>query len=215
MARSINDLYNLGLYIVRKERGVFLTTTKFSANLDAGQYDAFEEYFKLYGIDQTVHDALRPFRTYVGFLSGVDGTVGYQTNYLHLLGAPFTIIGSTINQIKFVNEDELPFALTSQLRAVTTSYPIAVETSSGFKIYPEQAQYGAYWYLRKPATPVWGGTQVGRDVTYNSLTSTQLEWTESYWNNILAKTLRYSGVNMNEQGVYEYASQYNMETKAQ
>jgi hypothetical protein len=213
MGRNINDLYNLTLYIVKKERGIFITPNQFSANLDAGQYDAIEEYFKLYGENQIVHDALRPFRTYVGFLSGADGTVSYQTNYLHLLGSPFTTTGSTINQIKFVNEDELPFALTSQLRPVTTSYPIAVESGYGFNIYPQQAQYGAYWYLRKPATPVLGYTQAGRAITYNSLTSTQLEWVEIYWNNILAKALVYSGVNMNEEGVTKYAMAYDAETK--
>lgn len=213
MARTIDDLYNLARYIVRKERGVFLTTTQFSANLDAGQYDAFEEYFKLYGTDQIVHDALRPFRFPVTFTSDSAGAVAYNSNYLHLLGTPYTIVGSTISEVKFVNEDELPFALMSQLRPVSATYPIAVETSAGFTIYPAQVHTGTYRYLKKPATPNWAGTQVGRVVTYNNLTSVQLEWVEIYWNNILAKALVYSGINMDEEGISQYAEKYNQETK--
>lgn len=213
MARSINDYFNLYLYICRKERGAYITTAQFTQNLDAGQMDAFAEWFKLYGINQEVHDALRPFRVYQPFTSSSAGFVTYPSDYFALLGQPFTVTGSTVNRIDFVNEDELPFALTSQLRAVTTGYPIAVDTSTGFSIYPQSQQTGAYFYLRRPATPVYGYTQSGRVITYDSSTSTQLEWNELYINHILAKALKYAGINMNEDGVYQYAEQFNQETK--
>lgn len=211
--RNINDLYNFYRYIVRKSRGVYVTMPQFNANMDAAQTDAFTEYFKGYGANQEVHDALRVFKVYQPFTSTSAGFVTYPDDYYHLLGNPFTVTGSTVNTVKAVNEDELSFALTSQLRSVTTVYPIMVDTSTGFSLYPQSQQTGAYFYLRRPATPVLAYTQVGRDVTYDSANSTQLEWEEIYWNNILAKALRYAGVNMNEQGISEFANQYNAETK--
>jgi len=213
MARTINDLYNFYQYIVRKERGVFVSISQFTSNMDAGQMDAFLEYFKGYGVNQEIHDALRVFKVYQSFTSDGSGYVTYPSNYFHLLGNPFTLAGSTVNTLKFVNEDELSFALTSQQRAVTNTYPIAVDTSTGFSIYPQATQIGAYFYLRRPAAPVLAYTQSGRTITYNSAGSTQLEWEEIYWNNILAKALRYAGVNMNEQGISEFAQQYNSETQ--
>jgi len=211
--RNINDYYNFYLYVCRKERGTFVTPTQFTQNLDAGQLDCFEEWFKPYGANQEIHDALRPFRVYQIFTSNAAGFVTYQSDYFHLLGQPFTVTGSTVNRIEFLNEDELPFALTSQLRPVTTAYPIAVDTSTGFSIYPQTTQTGAYFYLRRPATPVLSFTQVGRVITYDSATSVQLEWNEVYINNILAKALKYAGINMNEQGILQYAEAYNNETK--
>lgn len=213
MARTLDGYYNLYLYIVRKERGVMVTPAQFTQNLDAGQMDAFAEWFKLYGIDQSVHDALRPFRVYQTFTSSSDGFVTYPSNYFALLGTPYTVTGSSVREIKFLNEDEFAFALTSQLRPVTTSYPIAVDTATGFSIYPQSAQVGAYFYLRRPATPVYGYTQSGRVITYDSSTSTQLEWNELYINHIMAKALKYAGINLNEDGVYQYAEQFNQETK--
>jgi hypothetical protein len=213
MARNISTLYDFYQYILRKERGVFQSPAQFTTNLDAGQLDCFEEWFKPYGANQEIHDALRPFRTYQPFTSSSAGFVTFPSDYLHLLGQPFTVTGSTVNRIDFLNEDELPFALTSQLRPVTTAYPVAVDTSTGFSIYPQSTQTGAYFYLRRPATPVYGYTQSGRTITYNSATSTQLEWNEIYWNNILAKALKYAGVNMDEDGIYKYAEMYNQETK--
>lgn len=211
--RSINDLYNFYQYVVRKERGVFVTIPQFNANMDGGQMDAFMEYFKGYGENQEVHDALRVFKVYQPFTSSAAGFVTYPSNYFHLLGSPFTVTGSTVNTLKFVNEDELSFALTSQLRAVTTAYPIGVDTSTGFSIYPQSTQSGAYFYLRRPATPVLAYTQSGRTITYDSANSVQLEWGETYWNNILAKALRYSGVNMDEKGISDFAEMYNKETQ--
>lgn len=213
MARSISDLYTFYLYIVRKERGVFVTPAQFTANLDAGQMDCFEEWFKPYGENQEIHDALRPFRVYQQFTSSSSGFVTYPDGYMHLLGTPFTVTGSTVNTVKFVNEDELSFALTSQLRAVTTAYPIAVDSNTGFSIYPQSQQTGAYFYLRRPIAPIYGFSQVGRVITYNSATSVQLEWNEIYINNIIAKSLRYAGINMNDEGVAKFAEIYNQETK--
>lgn len=213
MARSINDLYNLFRDICRKERGIYITIPQFNSYMDSGQMDAFMEYFKGYGENQQIHDALRVFKVYQPYTSTSAGFVTYPSDYLHLLGNPFTVAGSSVNTVKFVNEDELSFALTSQLRAVSNSYPIAVDTSTGFSIYPQSTQVGAYFYLKRPATPNLAYTQVGRVITYDSAGSTQLEWEEIFWNNILAKALRCAGVYMEEKGVSEFAENYNAQTQ--
>jgi hypothetical protein len=212
MARTINDYYNFIRYIVKKERGVFITIEQAMANLDAAQLDCVEMWFKPYGVDQQVHDALRDFKIYQPFTSNSAGFVTFPSDYLHLIGQPYTVTGSTVNRIEFVNEDELPFALTSQLRPVSTSYPVAVDNPTGFNIYPQTLQVGAYFYLRRPAAPVLDYTQVGRAITYNSAGSTQLEWNEVYINHIIAVSLKYAGINMSEPEVSKFADQYANET---
>ena len=213
MARSLDDIYQFMRYIIRKQRGVFLTTAQAMQALDNGQMTCFGEWFKLYGVNQEVHDALRPFRIYYPFTSDSSGFVTFPDGYLHLVGQPFTVTGSTVNRIDFVNEDELPFALTSQQRPVTNTYPIAVDTSSGFSIYPQQTQIGFFTYLRRPNTPVYAVVQSGRFIAFDATNSVELEWSDAYINNIIAKALNYIGVNMNEQGVTDFATQYNQETK--
>lgn len=213
MPRNLSNLYDFYQYIVRKERGVFVTPPQFTQNLDAGQLDAFEEYFKLYGVDGTTHDALRPFRVYYMFTSDAAGIVTFPSDYQHILGTAYTVMGSTVNEITFVNDDEFVSALMSQLRPVSIYSPIAADRGVGFQIYPSQLQIGFFNYIRRPAIPVYGFSQVGRELTYNPLTSTQLEWTEVYQNNIIAKALRYAGINMDEQGVSQFAEMYNAETK--
>jgi hypothetical protein len=211
--RDINSLYELFRDIVRKERSVFIKIPQFNTYMDSGQLDAVEEWFAPYGDTQRLHDALRKLRVYLPFTSDYAGFVNFPSDYLHLIGNPFTVTGSTTNQIKFVNEAEFAFAIRSKGRPVTNSYPIAIDTSSGFSIYPQQEQVGYLWYLKRPATIKLAYTQLGRTVTYDPAGSVQPDFSDAYLNNILAKALRYAGVYIDEQGVSDFANQYNQETR--
>lgn len=213
MARSLDDLYQFMLYIVRKERGVFITTTEATAALDNGQMDAFGEYFKIYGGTQVVHDALRSFRVYYQFTTDAAGFVTFPEGYLHLLGGAFTVTGSTVNEVVFYNEDEFTRALISQLRPVSNTNPIAKDTSTGFSIYPQSLQVGFFNYLKRPATPNYVSIVNGRQIIYDNFNSVNLEWSDAYLNNIVARALKYVGVNMNEEGVYAFAESYKKETE--
>lgn len=203
--RDLNSFYNLSLYIARKERGILLTTTEFTQNLDSGQMERFEEDFKIYGLNQEIHDSLRPFRVYKPFASATDGSVVFPDDYQHLLASVFTVTGSTVNPVVFVEPDEFPDAITNQLRPVNLSNPIALDNSTGFNIFPQSQQTGAYQYLRRPAIPVYGYTQVGRTITYNPLTSVQCEFEDSYMNNILARSFKPLGINLDETAISQYA----------
>lgn len=213
MAYNINDVYNFLTFIVRKERGVFITIPEAMQTLDNAQLEATEDWFSGYGATQILHDAIRKLRAQVQFTSASDGMVSFASDYLHMIGNPYTVTGSTINAVRFVNEDELPYALTSQLRPVSTSKPIAKDSSVGFQLYPQTTQTGFYNYLKRPATPVLGYTQVGRTITYNPATSTQLEFTDVYINNILSRALKFWGINMAEQDIQQFAQLQTQETK--
>lgn len=211
--RNINDCYNLCLYIVRKERGVFLKVADFNANIDAGLLDAVELWFQGYGENQILHDAIRPLRIYQPFTSNTGGFVNFNSNYIHLLGGVFTVYGSAVTKPTMINEDEFVDAMRSQLRAISNEYPIIVDTATGLSIYPQSTQTGAYWYLRRPVSPSLAVTQVGRDLTYDATNSVQIELNEIYWNNVVARALKYAGVNMDEDGVYKFAQAYQQETQ--
>lgn len=211
--RTIYDLYLFMLYICKKEQGVFLKVSQFNQNINFGMLDAVETWFAGYGVNQHIHDALRPIRVYQSFTSNTSGLVVFESNYIHLIGTPYTIMGSTPTNPRFVNEDEMPSALTSQLRTVDMENPVLVDAGTGFQIFPQTTHIGMYWYLRRPTQALLAVTQVGRVVTYDPITSVQIELNEMYWNNILAAALKYTSINMDEKGIYEYAAQYQKETE--
>lgn len=209
--RNISDIHNFIDFIIMKERGAFITPEEIDEALDAGQLTQFAIYFAPYGQNQTIHDALRPFRIYYPFTSASDGSVTFPSDYLHMLGSPFTVYGSTIYSVNFVNEDEWVNAVRSQLRPNTLGNPIARDTSTGFALNPQQQQIGFFTYLKRPAIPVYGYTQVGRVITYDPLTSTQLEWSDIYINAIIGQALKYLGVNLTEEQILQYGDQMSAE----
>lgn len=211
--RNIYQIYQFFVYLVRKQiGGSLLTIQEAMQALNSGQLDAVETWFADYGVNQKIHDAIRQLRVYQPFTSDSSGMVTYPSDYLHSLGTPFTVYGSAVTNPTFKNEDEVAFALTSKLRPVDMENPMIVNTATGFSIYPQATQVGAYWYLRLPAAPVLGYTQNGREITYDQSTSTQLEFTDVYVNNILARALQYVGVNMSENEISAFANVYNKET---
>ena len=211
--RSINTLYELFRSLVRKERGVWVTIPQFNNYMDSGQMDAVAEWFAPYGESQKLHDALRKLRVYYQFTSDAAGFVTLPSDYIHILGSPFTVTGSTINEVNFVNESELTFAIKSQQRPLSNSYPIAIDTSTGFSIFPQQTQIGFFNYLKRPATITLAVTQVGRAITYDAANSIQPDFSDIYFNHLIAYALKYAGVFMDEKAVTDFANQYGETTQ--
>lgn len=212
--RDINSIYNFMLYLVRKERNVYLSPDECTASLDTAQLDKLEDDFKPYGTTQTLHDSLRKFRVYYNFTSDSSGAVTFPSDYLHMIGSPQTVYGSTANQVTFIQEDEWVNAVNSQLRPVSLTSPIARDIATGFNLFPYATQSGIFTYLRRPVTPVYGFTQVGRVITYDPNTSVQLEFSDVYVNNIIARALAYLGLNMSEADLSKFSEIYQQQTKA-
>lgn len=213
MAYNLNDIYNFMVFIVRKERGVFVTIQEFESTLDNAQIEAVEDWFAQYGENQKIHDAVRKIRVQKDFTSSANGTVTFESDYLHQLGGVYTILGSSLNVVNFVNEQEFALAAKSQLRPVTSNSPIAKDVTNGFQIYPSSSYVGVYNYLRRPLKPVYGYTTNGRTITYDNATSTQLEFTDVYINNIISRALKFWSINMAEQDIQVFAQNQTQETK--
>lgn len=209
--RNIQQINDLLRFIIRKQRNIFITIAEADDALDASQLDVFNKFFELYAISQTIHDALDNFRVYQPFTSASDGSVPYNADYFHLLAGVFTVTGSTVNKVRFVQTDEWPDAITSQLRPVSLLKPIALDTATGFQLFPQSQQTGAYTYMRRPLAPVYAYSQVGRVITYDPINSIQLEWLDIYINPIIFNTLKYYGINLDDDKLIQFGEMMDKE----
>ena len=171
-ARNISDIFSLVNYITRTERGVFIAPSEFNEVITAAQLELFQYFWTSYQADQKVEDALQPFKVLrYQFASNSSGLVTFPSDYVHLFLGVFSIYGSTVCPVQFVDNENVADAVTNQLRPVTLSNPIAESSPTGFQMYPMSTQIGFYSYLRLPAQPVYGYTQVNRVITYDPNTS--------------------------------------------
>lgn len=210
-------------FFAEKSQLGFLSPEQKDSVLDQAQMKRFTELFDnpneyakgdansrmAYGKSQKIHDSLLPFKKTVTFTGGSfsSGVYTLPADYLHLLSMDINISdpdapsGVTYEAVDFVLEDRWSERRKSQLIPVSSTRPIAklVTTTAPAKaieMFPAQGYAGTLSYMKRPATPVFDYTLVGRVITYDEPGSTQLEWDDEEVNNIIAKAMQLFGINL-------------------
>lgn len=214
---EINDFIDL---ITSKERGGFNTYAEKDSALDRASLTLFGLYRKIYSRSIEAKEALAPFRGIYEYTTNGEGEITLSTNlvFAHLLAmdvmvndpdAPSGFNPDRRYPVTFVNEDEISERLDSQVKPPTRTAPIADIVGVGmYNLYPQVVHAGNIYYLKRPDVPVFGYTQVGRVITYNPGTSTQLEWTEPYLNEVIFLAIRYLGINLDNEKLNQYMTQF-------
>jgi hypothetical protein len=164
-----------------------------------------------YGLNQSVNVKLAPFKKATPFTNADNpaGLLSLPTDCMYVNAITVSVYDNTVGAlnkpVEFVTEDELAFRLTSTLVPVSDSYPVGTEQASNkTQLYPKTAKAGTIYYFKKPAAPVYSYTQAGRIITYQSSTSTQLEWDDVSVIQIIAKALQLLGVNLQAQDLVQF-----------
>jgi hypothetical protein len=217
---NISEIHDFIDLITAQERGGFNTAAEKDESLDRASMTAFEVYRKQYATSIEAKEALSPFRVRYDYTTSGTGeiTLSSGQNFVHLLSmdvmvndpdAPSGFDPDRRYPVSFPNEDELADRLNSQIKQPTRTAPIADILGIGwYDLYPAVVHAGTIYFLKRPAKPVFGYTQVGRVITYDPLTSTQLEWTEPYLNSVIFLALRYLGINLNNEYLNQIMSQF-------
>lgn len=217
---TIADIHNFIDLITSKERGGFNTPAEKDAALDRASMTLFDFYRPQYSKSIEAKEALAPFRATYDYTTNGQGLISISTgfDFAHLLSMdvmvndPDTPSGFNADRrfkVSFPNEDELTERLNSQTNPPTRTAPVADIIGIGwYNLFPEVVHSGTIYYLRRPNTPVYGYTQSGREITYNPNTSTQLQWTEPYLNKVIFAALRYLGINLDNDKLVQYATQF-------
>lgn len=217
---TIDKIHDRIDFITSKESGGYNTPGEKDTALDMAQMWVFNDYLPMWGKSQTANEALAPFLTELGFSTDSSGVyaVSSSLNFMRLAGIYAQGIDSSVPsgipqirkyEVTQVNADEEAAAYMSQENAVSSTNPIFIVTGLGaFKFYPEEVIAGKMRFLRRPATPVYAFSQVGRAITYTSVGSTQMEWNDLFINRVIAKALSILGVNLDNQKLIEYGLTY-------
>jgi hypothetical protein len=202
---NINEIHQFFNRLTDKEIAGYFTTADIDNFLDRASMMWFNKWRMEYAISIEAQEALVPFKTILDYTTNGSGVyaVASNQNYISLLSIDVSVLDGIIPRrwpVKVMKEDEIAARRNSQLLTPSLTAPIAEETASGsFTFYPTTVHAGTIRFFRRPAKPVLAGTIVERVFTYDSGTSTQLEWTEPYQNKIILSALQLAGVNLNDQ----------------
>lgn len=210
---TIEDVHNFIDLITFQERGGYNTLAEIDSALDRASLTLFEYFRPLYAKDITAKEALSPFRVKYPFSTDGAGRITLTSGQLFVsllamevevydADAPSGYNPTRTYDVTFPNEDELAERKNSQNDPPLATAPIADIVGVGwYNLFPAQVHSGNIYFLKRPAKPVFGYTQVGRVITYNSVTSTDLEWTEPYLNKVIFMSLKYLGSNLDNEAL--------------
>lgn len=230
---NIKQIHDIILFYITKAQQGMITHAEIDAVLDRAQLSVWNKYhanpkiFTIpgrkdnmgYGDSLRMDDALTPFKKTYTFTTGdtASGIITLPSDYMHMIAIQTTQFNNTLNRnvysaVEVLNEEELIERLESQVLPVSLDEPICIlqaPSSAGnprrVQLFPEQPQSGKVYYFKRPAVPVFGFTQSGRTITYDPLTSTQLEWNEADINNIIVEALSYYGLNLQSTEIIQFA----------
>lgn len=220
---NISEIHDFIDLITSKERGGFNTSAEIDESLDRASLTLFEFYRPNYAKSIESKEALAPFRRRYDYTTSGTGEISISTgfDFTHLLAmdvivndpsAPSGFDPNRRYPVMFPNEDEISDRRNSQIKQPTRTAPIADIVGVGwYNLYPQVVHSGTIYYLIRPPKPVFGYTEVGRVITYDPSTSTQLLWTEPYQNLVIFLALRFLGINLQNEYLTQVMSQFLME----
>lgn len=204
---TIQEIHNLFDLLADNDKTGYFTPAEKDVFIDRAQMWLYNDFRAIYAENSEAYEALTPFKKKLDYSTSSGGvltvsSVSGDDLYMALLGLEVSVVdGGSARRfpVKVVKEDEITARRSSQILAPSATYPIAEETARGiFQFYPAQTHAGTIRYFRRPAKPVFAYTQSGRTITYNSGSSTQLEWGEPYHNKIVLKALQLAGLHLND-----------------
>lgn len=196
--------------IIDKDAGAYFPPAVKDAALDRASMWLFNKYRKEYATNIDAYEAMAPFKKKVDYTTNGSGVININTPagdqlYVQLLSMDVSVVDADTGQprrwpVEILKDDEIASRRNSQLLPPSATEPIAEETARGaFILYPAQVHAGTARYFKRPAVPVFGYNQVGRVITYDPGTSTQLEWTEPYLSKVIWLSVYYLGVNLDSE----------------
>jgi hypothetical protein len=213
---TVNDVYLLIQFIVKKGQSGDLTPSEFNRVINAAQRQYLSYLlgdFQTYtpgrpiakvelGNNAIVRQRLAPVikRTTLVVAAGLST---YPADFLQT-DAMWQSGGTS--KIRYCEQERLDATYNSAIDPIATN-PIYLLEDTGFRFYPTTIATPVLSYVSNPADIVWGYTLDGNNrPVYDVATSVQPVWDDTSMMEIIAKALKMVGVNLQAAQVVQYAN---------
>lgn len=195
--KQIHDMVDLAI-----DQGIsnYWTRTQISDAVDQAQMSLFRPILKEFAKTKIIRNELLPFQVISGVsLASKTGTL--PTNFEHEVEAYYET-GSVKYPVKFIDQGMYRRRLRDPIDTPTAPDNLFanIHFNSGFKLEVSNDVSGVVLtYFKRPAKPVYAvGTAVSGQYSYQETGSTDLEWSETFFDLIVQKTLPFLGLGMKD-----------------
>ena len=147
-----------------------------------------------------------------------DQAFKYKTSVQGTITVEEVVFTAAATNVEVINEDQIYGRLDSSILSPSTTDPVGVIAGAGgiinginistkrkIQLFPNSGQYLRLTYLRRPASPVFSYTVADRVVTYDSSTSTQMEWNDQAIEEIIKRAIKALSVTVEDEVAAQFA----------
>ena len=221
---NVDTVYQRVLAIANKEQRGYITPLEFNLYANQAQMDIFEQYFydlnqfsRIPGNDTEYSDIVNILEEKINLfevsntITGTLGTFfltvipGFQLNFYRL-----GTIQSGGKEVEKLEHKDFKVINRSPLTKPTLSRPVYFKQGSILNIRPLTIPSTGsinVFYIRKPHLVEWGYVVTLEKALYNATNSTNFELHASEETDLVIKILVLAGITMDDQALYQIASQ--------
>jgi len=214
---NVNDMYRICQFAVNKAQNGYLTPSEFNLTINQAQVSyqdyllgEFQQYQYgrpqariNYSQNQNIRQRLTPLLVETTLtINSTTGQSPYPADYVQT----DTVMTSSFNRVRYVQQDALYSFYNSQIDPIATN-PIYLLEPTGFQFYPVTLGSAILTYVKDAPEIVWGYTTVNGRPVYSSGTSVQPVWDNVDLLEIIARALKLIGLNLQDGQVQQYANQ--------
>lgn len=244
----INDAYELLQELANKdEASGYITPEDFNKYAYQAQLEIIGSFYnnprgynpqlreprKAYDTTQDISDTLKSLKVRKLLYPNTEGEITEPSDYMHFSSAMVNfndlrdgVEVPTTTIVELLRDSELAERLSSEYERPTSKFPVIVQYSTNWQIYPKDIEQVEVTYLKYPLKPWWNYTEVsGRPVfaetggiTTNPNSgvtagdSTDFELPEGMIYELVYKLCQYMGISVREADLYQTAvNQPNIE----
>tara|TARA_R100000808_G_scaffold22012_1_gene47736 strand:+ start:305 stop:1006 length:702 start_codon:yes stop_codon:yes gene_type:complete len=230
MAVSVDTVYQRVLAIANKEQRGYITPQEFNLFANQAQMDIFEQYFydlnqflRIPGNDTEYSDMVNILEEKINIFetsANLDNTYssfngGFNTSTV----ANIYRIGSLDFrgvEMEKIEHKEFNSINRSPLTKPTLDRPIYYMKDISIFVRPSSITEGVNInFIRRPSNVAWGYVVQNGKALYNASRSTNFELHDSEETDLVMKILALAGITMEEQLLYQAASQEDMKNTQQ
>ncbi len=198
---TIDEMHERFITMKRQGQGAYHSREEIDRFLNDASKDKFTDEKKLFEVNGFISDNLRNFKTSgtVTFTAGfgpLPALYAYRTNAATIVTPP-----ALPQKVEIVPEGEWIERINDPIAVPSATDPICAIRNE-IQIYPASVVTMTLYYLKKPATMVFGYTTDGDgNTTYDSGSSTDCDWAdeESQIDIIIRALTVYAGVSLPDQ----------------
>lgn len=194
---TINEMHERFITLKRQGQGAYHSREEIDRFLNDGSNDKYNEERRLFELNGHISDNLHNFKksATVNFTAGLGdlpADYDYRTNASTTATPP--------KKVEIVPEGEWIERVNDPIDPPSATQPICAIREQ-VEIYPSSVSAIKLYYLRKPATMVFGYTEDGDGNTiYDSGTSTDPDWPDGApCLDVIRRALKYAGVSLPDQ----------------